>query len=538
MRRRRSYAKGIWQQAELFAAQERAAQPAVVPEAPRSKPLANPSPKPSPAKTSFKLPVLQQRESLWLSIRFMNLSLNAVAAVNAYQPAVVTAVMNQGVRVLSCNRSACNAGIEPGMPVNAALALLPELAFFERDERLESELLTELAERAQAFTSVVSLSGEDTLLLELRGSLLLFGGLEALVESVRGEFEAYEFVLASSPVAQAAEWLTQAGCELHLSSKDAPELKALPVRALGWPEHLLSQLTRIGAESIGDCLRLPRDGFAKRFGVERLQELDRGLGVFPDVRTARSFIESFNNLLELPYESADTTLLLTGIEQQIFRLQKFLRRRQLAVCHLDISLNCRDKSVRDVHMELLEPYFDAALLMELIALRFERLTLQSPVLSIEVAAEQFVSLQAGTEELPVALDAAVMPANDMALKEALSPAGLRLVERLRTRLGYQYVYGVSVVDDHRPERAWQLSDPASATGRDDGGSLVERPLWLLHEPRRIAQVAAESKPERIESGWWDGDDVSRDYYSMTRESGQRCWVYRDKAGWYLHGLFG
>jgi protein ImuB len=51
----------------------------------------------------------------------------------------------------------------------------------------------------------------------------------------------------------------------------------------------------------------------------------------------------------------------------------------------------------------------------------------------------------------------------------------------------------------------------------------------------------ESGPERIETGWWDGKDAARDYYTVLTASGERLWVYRQRGGrrdWYLHGIFG
>ena len=50
-----------------------------------------------------------------------------------------------------------------------------------------------------------------------------------------------------------------------------------------------------------------------------------------------------------------------------------------------------------------------------------------------------------------------------------------------------------------------------------------------------------SGPERIESGWWDGEDVQRDYFVAEDRSGLRLWVFRERAGerrWFLHGIFG
>ena len=43
-------------------------------------------------------------------------------------------------------------------------------------------------------------------------------------------------------------------------------------------------------------------------------------------------------------------------------------------------------------------------------------------------------------------------------------------------------------------------------------------------------------PERIESGWWDGNDLRRDYF-VAQVGGAAAWVYREDGKWYLHGLF-
>jgi protein ImuB len=50
-------------------------------------------------------------------------------------------------------------------------------------------------------------------------------------------------------------------------------------------------------------------------------------------------------------------------------------------------------------------------------------------------------------------------------------------------------------------------------------------------------------PERIESGWWDDDDVRRDYFIAETARGEIVWLYRDHrygiddGEWFLHGLF-
>jgi protein ImuB len=86
----------------------------------------------------------------------------------------------------------------------------------------------------------------------------------------------------------------------------------------------------------------------------------------------------------------------------------------------------------------------------------------------------------------------------------------------------------------------------TAAKKTDGSSphLPVRPLWLLHEPYALptgpagASLQLESGPERIESGWWDGHDVGRDYFVGRNERGEALWLYRDReGGWFVHGVF-
>jgi protein ImuB len=93
-----------------------------------------------------------------------------------------------------------------------------------------------------------------------------------------------------------------------------------------------------------------------------------------------------------------------------------------------------------------------------------------------------------------------------------------------------------------------------------------RPIWLLPQPVRLETVSVvdgESStpparfrrgsqmhevvrtqgPERIETAWWRGPAVRRDYYEIETRSGDRYWIFRRlgrgaTAGqWFLHGTF-
>jgi protein ImuB len=50
-----------------------------------------------------------------------------------------------------------------------------------------------------------------------------------------------------------------------------------------------------------------------------------------------------------------------------------------------------------------------------------------------------------------------------------------------------------------------------------------------------------SEPERIETGWWDGGEVARDYYVALDRYEVRLWIFREREQphrWFLQGVFG
>jgi protein ImuB len=68
--------------------------------------------------------------------------------------------------------------------------------------------------------------------------------------------------------------------------------------------------------------------------------------------------------------------------------------------------------------------------------------------------------------------------------------------------------------------------------------LLREPEVLIDAPQGLQLLEG---PERIETGWWDGREVARDYYVARDDSGAELWVYRERLpphAWYLHGVFG
>ena len=171
-----------------------------------------------------------------------------------------------------------------------------------------SRALLALAARAQRFTPRVSLAPPDGVLLEVRSSLHLFGGVEGLCAALLGQCAQLQrtVALAFAPTPLAA--LVGARAERPFRVLDAAQLTGslapVPVTALRWPQETIERLACLGVRSIGQVLRLPRAGFAQRFGAMRLTDLDRLVGRASDPRERFEAPARFRRRRELSYESA------------------------------------------------------------------------------------------------------------------------------------------------------------------------------------------------------------------------------------------
>jgi protein ImuB len=63
----------------------------------------------------------------------------------------------------------------------------------------------------------------------------------------------------------------------------------------------------------------------------------------------------------------------------------------------------------------------------------------------------------------------------------------------------------------------------------------QRVQWN-HEMRGIVRWWG---PERIETGWWRGQQCRREYYRVELETGEWLWLFRRRpeGDWNLQGLF-
>jgi protein ImuB len=475
-------------------------------------------------------------------------------------PGLAIVDLGRGGKVIcACDAAATAAGITSGMALNSALALLPKLQTLARNPQREHELLVALAEWALRFGPRVSLEPPDAVLLEVRGSLRLFGGSTRLYKRLRAQLRAagLEPQCSLTPTPIASLWMARAGKEgvIRHSSDLASRLADLPIHCTRWPERSLETLATMGVRTVGDCLRLPRDGFARRFEPQMLDMLDRAVGRRPDPRENFISRERFVTGRDLEPEIGDTAGLDAAFAPLLGELCAFLTKRRCSVQALELRLMHREAPPTRLRMRFMEPVAEQRRIAELLSERLARTALPAPVRRLRLRSGPLVPSRESPAEL-------------FAMDRRQSGAGVpQLIQRLRARLGAEAVHGICLVPEHRPEQAWCVSEPSvPAAKRNRGrpkpgsaqGRSSERPLWLLAEPQLLDSgerpffegvLELEQGPERIESGWWDGRDVLRDYYVARNPAGVRLWVFLDRASkiegagngtrrWFLHGVFG
>ncbi|MBI5418761.1 MAG: DNA polymerase Y family protein [Deltaproteobacteria bacterium] len=429
-----------------------------------------------------------------------------------------------------------SAGIRPGMALSAAHALARGLSVFQRDEVSEAAALARLAAWAGRFTPVVSLAPPREVVLEVAGSLRLFRGMENLVgkveEGIRDLGYTAQVALAPTPLGAALLARARPGARVTGMERLTPELFAVPLDALDFPPDTLEALRGLGVGCLGDCLKLPRPGLDRRFGGELPRYLDRALGRHPDPRNPFVLPPRFEGRLPLLTEVSAAEPLLFAVRRLLLELEGYLEARGGGAGELRLTLSHREGRRTRIEVGLLSPSRDTGRLLGLLRERLCRTRIPEPVSAVGLSVETV---------LPLA------PANRELWKEParqVSEAWPELLERLRARLGDAAVQGLRPAAEHRPERAFVLMEPE----RGDEPILPSlrfgrRPLWLLPRPAPLErkELTLLTGPERIEAGWWDGEDVRRDYFVAEDSRGARLWIFRErggKRGWYLHGIFG
>jgi len=358
-------------------------------------------------------------------------------------------------------------------------------------------------------------------------------------------------------------------------------LAPLPVAALRLSDPTVELLAELGVRRIGPLLALSRTALHSRFGPETLRRVDETLAAAADVVTTHKTVEPprAERALEFPTDRRDV---IEAISQPLLAgLTAALAGRGEGILRLECRLGRQGAEAIGFEVGLFRPAACARHVLELVRLRLDALeapatprealwSREAPVESVRFTVTAAANLGLEQRRLFAADDSRAAPRELAAL-----------VDRLASRLGRQAVARPVAVADAQPEYACQYppldepahrptrrSRPAARRLRPPASSLKPqasslapgaRPLRLLATAEPLAatstgpdgppakldfagheeRITRAWGPERIETGWWRGRCVRRDYYRVETARGSRFWVFRrlTDGRWFLHGEF-
>ncbi len=501
-----------------------------------------------------------KRSPVWLCLHFHQLALNIACRDEQHlnQPLVVT----EKQRVYQCNFAATNLGIKPGHSMDTAFTLSERVTTTERNQDRETAALKHLAQWAYQFTSNVAIKGSNCLILEVAGSLTLFGGLSKLRSKIQLglEEQGYCTDMAASSTPQAAILLAIAGL-MDSSLNAKADIGPAPVECLQTSNKVVLGLQQMGIHNLHQLLALPISGLARRFDTYFIDYLQRLTGDKPDPQTFISPVANFYHDVTFLHDVTNLASLTFPINRLLGELTSFLSGRQLWANHMTWHISHRSHSRQSFSVYLAAPANDNKMFLTLTQLKLDQIKSVKEVDNIALSVNRF--FPAGQESADLFGDNRSSGAQH-SVQRGVQPEAQRgvqpnsdqqnqLLNMLTARLGPGKCFGLSEANDHRPEKAWKkirLHEKDYWVSPKQEG--LPRPSFLLPTPKALnvvdntpclgGKLALVKGPERIDFGWWDqpiDKPLTRDYYVARQRDGGLLWVFKhlDAGRWYLHGIF-
>ncbi len=389
------------------------------------------------------------------------------------------------------------------------------------------------------------------------------------------------------------------GAVIAEPGRSLAELAALPTWSLRIDPPAVAALASVGVRTIASLLHLPRSSLVSRFGQGVLDRIDQALGDLPEVLTPYRPQAALTSSLDWGAPIGDWQILAEAVRRATEDFCAQLGRRVAGVRQVFVTFACPQEVpeggtwTRAITLDLClsRPTRSARRLHELLRVRLEELRLPAPAESLTVWASRCEPLDDPQQEF-----FNTEATDGRALGDLLDRLALRLgaagVVRAESVGDYQperaFRY-VSVVGSdaatspaqngarrrgapptaRRVARGDALGTTLPPRSRRRGGATLAgsqgdsatgpRPVRLRMQPVPIVAmsvvpdgppiafrfhgvqhtVVQSVGPERIETGWWRGPHVRRDYYRTTTDDGRKSWLFRDrKTGqWFLHGWF-
>ncbi|ANQ26759.1 DNA polymerase Y family protein [Vibrio natriegens] len=465
--------------------------------------------------------------SLWIYLHFPRLQLDTLFSGNQEQPVVI--VESQRCRIIQYNDVAEQQGIKLNMGLGSAASLCRDLQVHPHHPQTELKKLQEVAQWLYLITSDVVLMPNQGLLLRATPMLSLYDGLQNYWYKVSAHLAtlklSMQFGCGFSPLS--AKLMALSGSNQLIEDKASIQqsLSSLPLTLTDLSTVTVDKLQRVGVSTLQDLLELPLQDIARRFDIDLVNYVGRLTGQFKHPVDFYHPTESFRVYLELLFELENVQWIEKPLAKLLKQLETFLKLRDKVAFELCLTLHQRDKHTQSVPLTSAQGDYLCHRWQQLASLSLESLALNGPVIGL--------TLQVIRQGEPISSACDLFAGQ----KGQMNP--LELLSLLQAKMGKHSVLKPDIAYDPRPEKACQYR---SADEPDVALSSIPqllRPAMQLPRPVPLQeQVSLVHGPERIVSGWWDGDEIMRDYYIAHTKQGRWLWVFRDQyKHWFLHGFF-
>ncbi|WP_194436221.1 Y-family DNA polymerase [Vibrio fluminensis] len=469
---------------------------------------------------------------LWLYLHFPALQLDALFAEQNDQTNVddqaMVIVDGQRFQIVQANPMALEHGIKIGMGLGSASALCHQLQVHPYQVEQERQTLVDIAQWLYLVTSDIVLVPPQGILLKVSDMLCLYGGIERYWQSLSQHLNQlgyrYSYSTGFSPYSAI---LLAKSAKMLISSDNAQLLeciKTYPLSATELARKQVAALQRVGVNNLAELLSLPMAELARRFDIDLVNYVGRLLGQFKHPLDFYHPPEKFHSYLELLYEIENIQWLERPLKKLLERLELFLTLRNHVAYELQLTLHQRDKQSDTIRFTSACGDYMAKHWLKLCQLTLESLKLKAPVQGLTLAIVRGGALEATSRDMFNGPQGQQTP--------------LELIGLLQAKLGKENVRKVALSHDPRPEKATQLCDPTLPIPSKPHVARC-RPSFLLPTPEPLQEkVSIVQGPERFVTGWWDGDDITRDYFIARSNTGRWLWVFRNQdKQWFLHGQF-
>jgi protein ImuB len=468
-------------------------------------------------------------------------------------PFVLRAPSHGRMVITAANATAQMKGIDKGLVLADARAIIPDLYVLDDKPDLIEKLLKRLAEWCIRFTPLVAIDPPNGLLLDVSGCSHLWGGDQAYLQDIIRKLNArgYDVRVAIADTLGVAWAMARFGNESVIpSGKHIEALLPLPPEALRLEDGTIERLHKLGLHRISQFIMIPRASLRRRFGHHLIMRLDMALGQEIEMLEPVLPVEPYQERLPCLEPIVTATGIEIALDQLLKTLCLRLQQEQQGLRAAVFKCYRVDGKLEQIDIATNRPSHHVDHLFKLFEIKFSTI---EPALGIELfileatKVEAFYSQQekmwAGSGGL-----------EDIRLAE--------LLDRLAGKVGMQCIHRYVPDEHYWPERSYKpassLAEPLTTTWRDK-----LRPLQLLPTPERIEvtapipdyppmlfrhkgklhQIIRADGPERIEQEWWLQQGQHRDYYRVEDEDGKRYWIFRsghydDKTYlWFIHGYF-